>query len=80
MPRVLVVDDEPAVRRALERALRLEHYDVELADDGERACPECEDNGLAGPVPKGRPFPTGHRHPPAHSGCRCLLAVTLDRR
>ncbi|MBV9916351.1 MAG: response regulator transcription factor [Solirubrobacterales bacterium] len=37
MARVLVVDDEPAVRRALERALRLEDYDVELAADGEEA-------------------------------------------
>ena len=32
--RVLVVDDEPAVRTALERALVLEGYDVELAADG----------------------------------------------
>lgn len=32
-----MVDDEPAVRRALERALRLESYDVELAADGEEA-------------------------------------------
>ncbi len=37
MARVLVVDDEPAVRRALERALRLDSYDVELAADGEQA-------------------------------------------
>jgi two-component system response regulator MprA len=37
MVRVLVVDDEPAVRRALERALRLESYDVALAADGEEA-------------------------------------------
>ncbi len=37
MARVLVVDDEPAVRRALERALRLDRYDVELAGDGEEA-------------------------------------------
>jgi two-component system response regulator MprA len=37
MPRVLVVDDEPAVRRALERALRLESYEVVLAADGEEA-------------------------------------------
>jgi DNA-binding response OmpR family regulator len=37
MPRVLVVDDEPAVRRALERALKLDSYDVELAADGEEA-------------------------------------------
>jgi two-component system response regulator MprA len=35
MSRVLVVDDEPAVRRALERALRLENHDVTLAADGE---------------------------------------------
>jgi two-component system response regulator MprA len=37
MPRVLVVDDEPTVRRALERALRLDSYDVALAADGEQA-------------------------------------------
>jgi two-component system response regulator MprA len=37
MARVLVVDDEPAVRRALERALRLENHDVTLAEDGEQA-------------------------------------------
>ncbi len=37
MARVLVVDDEPAVRRALERALKLERYDVEFAADGEEA-------------------------------------------
>src|SRR5438067_6872410 len=37
MARVLVVDDEPAVRRALERALKLESYDVDLAADGEEA-------------------------------------------
>ena len=37
MARVLVVDDEPAVRRALERALKLESYDVALAEDGEQA-------------------------------------------
>lgn len=37
MARVLVVDDEPAVRRALERALKLDNYDVDLAGDGEEA-------------------------------------------
>jgi two-component system response regulator MprA len=37
MAHILVVDDEPAVRRALERALRLDAYEVELAADGREA-------------------------------------------
>jgi two-component system response regulator MprA len=35
--RILVADDERAVREALERALRLEGYEVELAADGQEA-------------------------------------------
>lgn len=35
--RILVVDDELPVRTALERALRAEGYDVELAEDGVEA-------------------------------------------
>ena len=35
--RILVVDDEPAVRNALDRALRLDRYDVQLAGDGAEA-------------------------------------------
>jgi two-component system, OmpR family, response regulator MprA len=35
--RILVADDEPAVRDALARALKLEGYEVELAGDGEEA-------------------------------------------
>jgi two-component system response regulator MprA len=46
MAKVLVVDDEPAVRRALERALALEHHEVMLAADGEEAL-----DALAGAPP-----------------------------
>ena len=44
-----------------------------LVDDPDGPCPDCDDNVLAGDLPKGEPFPTGQRHPPAHPGCRCLL-------
>jgi hypothetical protein len=40
-------------------------------DDG--PCPDCDDNALAGALPKGQAFPTGQPHPPAHAGCRCVL-------
>ena len=42
-------------------------------DDGDVHCPDCDDNVLAGALRAGELFPTGHAHPPAHSGCRCLL-------
>src|SRR5262245_2395127 len=45
--RVLVVDDERAVRESLRRALELEGYDVELAADGREALDRLE----AGPDP-----------------------------
>ena len=35
--KVLVVDDEPNVRSALQRALALERYEVSLAEDGQQA-------------------------------------------
>src|SRR3954453_6417806 len=35
--RILVVDDEPAVREAIDRALRLDGYGTELAGDGRAA-------------------------------------------
>jgi two-component system response regulator MprA len=40
--RILVVDDEKAVRDSLERALRLNGYDVELAADGREALEAAE--------------------------------------
>jgi two-component system, OmpR family, response regulator MprA len=43
--KVLVVDDERAVRDSLRRALELEGYDVELAVDGADALHQLEANG-----------------------------------
>jgi two-component system response regulator MprA len=40
--RILVVDDEPAVRTALERALRLDGYEVDLAGDGSEGLAQVE--------------------------------------
>ena len=40
-------------------------------------CPDCEDNALAGAVGAGEEFPTGHLMPPAHPGCRCLIAADV---
>ena len=45
-----------------------------IVDDGGTQCPDCDDNALAGPLRGGESFPTGHPCPPAHAGCRCLLA------
>jgi DivIVA domain-containing protein len=39
-------------------------------------CSDCDDNALAGPVTVAEGFPTGHAGPPAHAGCRCLVAPT----
>lgn len=46
-----------------------------VVDPDGPASPDCEDNSLADPVTVGDGFPTGHTNPPAHPGCRCLLAV-----
>ncbi len=43
--KVLVVDDERAVRDSLRRALELEGYEVELAGDGSEALYRLESNG-----------------------------------
>jgi len=44
-----------------------------VVDAAEGGCPDCDDNALAGPTPKGQAFPTGQVLPPAHAGCRCLV-------
>ena len=41
-------------------------------------CSDCADNALAGAVSASEAFPTGHVHPPSHSGCRCLVALADD--
>ena len=33
-------------------------------------------NALGGIICAGESFPTGHRHAPAHAGCRCGIAMT----
>ena len=47
--KILVVDDERAVRDSLRRALELEGYDIELAADGSEALTRLTENGEAQP-------------------------------
>jgi len=46
-----------------------------VASDVGGTCSDCDDNTLAGGVPRGGAFPTGQLLPPAHEGCRCLLVA-----
>lgn len=46
---------------------------VWMVDSDSPCCGDCADNSLAGSVTKGKEFPTGHAHPMAHAGCRCLI-------
>ncbi len=41
-------------------------------------CPDADDNALE-PTRRGERFPTGQQFPPAHPGCRCLLAVVHEQ-
>jgi two-component system response regulator MprA len=47
--KILVVDDERAVRESLRRALELEGYQIELAADGQEALQRLESNGEGQP-------------------------------
>jgi hypothetical protein len=47
-----------------------------IAAGAEEPCADCDDNALAEAVAEGERFPTGHLHPPAHAGCRCLVVPT----
>jgi two-component system, OmpR family, response regulator MprA len=47
--RILVVDDERAVRESLRRALELEGYEIDLAADGQEALSRLMENGGSQP-------------------------------
>src|SRR5947208_7660476 len=47
--KILVVDDERAVRESLRRALELEGYEIELASDGQEALSRLQENGEGQP-------------------------------
>ncbi|MEY4873652.1 MAG: hypothetical protein RJB41_354 [Actinomycetota bacterium] len=47
-----------------------------MVDPNGPPCADAEDNSLAGATALGSDFPTGHSHPIAHSGCRCLVTPT----
>ncbi len=47
--KILVVDDERAVRESLKRALELEGYEIELAGDGQEALLHLAANGATQP-------------------------------
>ncbi len=45
-----------------------------MVDPNGPPCADAEDNSLAGATALGSEFPTGHTHPTAHTGCRCLIS------
>jgi len=49
-----------------------------MVDPNGPSCADAEDNSLAGSTDLGSEFPTGHLHPTAHAGCRCLVAPIGD--
>jgi DivIVA domain-containing protein len=49
-----------------------------IVDPNGPACPDAEDNALAGPVESGHPFPTDHVCAPAHRGCTCMIVPVRE--
>ena len=49
-----------------------------MVDPNGPSCADAEDNSLAGSTELGSEFPTGHIHPTAHAGCRCLVTPLGD--
>lgn len=49
-----------------------------VVDDGATPSPDCDDNALAGDIPRGEDFPTGHQVPPVSATCHCLVAPKRD--
>ncbi len=43
-PRILIVDDEPSIRVALDRWFSLRGFDVEQAEDGQDALDKCRNH------------------------------------
>jgi hypothetical protein len=48
---------------------------TELIWHADPSCADLRTNGAAGTVPAGTAFPSGHRFPPTHAGCGCLVAA-----
>jgi len=73
----LVGDAATTMVSAGERLVLAEGTPVRwVVEDADGPCPDCDDNALAGATPLGQAFPTGQGAPPAHPGCRCVLAPT----
>jgi CheY-like chemotaxis protein len=87
---VLVVDDEPDIRRLVGDALRLEGYQVRTAGDGQEALQRMADErpdlillDLMMPVMDGRQFCRLLAHAPFHAerpGRIPVILLSADRR